>query len=90
MGGMGAVPPPVAAPVAATPAGAVTTVSIVFQGVHRDQTSDADLAYTVLQCVTNTPSFASAVLSRAITPSPDDTNTITFSMIAQLKRPLKL
>jgi type IV pilus assembly protein PilM len=85
-------PPPeavVAAPTAAAPPGTISSVNIVFQGVNRDAAANADIAYTVLQFITNSPSFAGATLSPQIMPSPDDTNTMTFSMVAQLKRPLK-
>ena len=91
--GMGSMPmaaPTPAAEAPAAPAGAIASINIVFEGTHRDPSADADLAYMVLQCVTNTPSFASATLSPQITQSPEDTNTMTFSMVAQLKRPLKL
>jgi hypothetical protein len=79
----------VAAPTAAAPPGTNSSVNIVFQGVNRDAAANADIAYTVLQFITNSPSFAGATLSPQIMPSPDDTNTMTFSMVAQLKRPLK-
>jgi hypothetical protein len=91
--GMGSMPMAAPTPVAAAPAapaGAIASINIVFEGMHRDPSADADLAYMVLQCVTNTPSFVSATLSPQITQSPEDTNTMTFSMVAQLKRPLKL
>ena len=91
--GMETPPPPVATtPTApAAPAGTISTVNITFRAVKRTKSEDADFAYKVLQCVTNTPSFGEGSrLSPTITDSPDDTNTVTFSMTAQLKRPIKL
>lgn len=70
--------------------GTVTAVDIMFRGVHRDQTSDINLAYTVFNCVTNCPSFSSGSLGTQISQSQDDTNTFTFTMTAHLRKPLKL
>jgi hypothetical protein len=86
--------PVAAAPAAAAPAGTIAMVNITFRAVKRNPApgpsrADDDLAYTVLECVTNTPSFNAGTLSTKIADSPDDTNTVTFSMDAQLKRPIK-
>ncbi|HWD21371.1 MAG TPA: type IV pilus assembly protein PilM [Verrucomicrobiae bacterium] len=86
-GGPMAMAPVAAAPVAA---GQIEAINLIFMGLHRSPTADADLAFTVQQFVTNVPSFTNAILSPDIRPTGDDSNTFTFSMTAQLKRPLKL
>jgi len=77
-------------PAAAGAEGQIDSINIIFKGVRRESAIDQVFALTVQQCVTNAPSFIAAYLVPVVRPSADDTNTFTFEMTAQLKRPLKL
>ena len=81
------------APTAATGSTAgISTLFLTCRGVNRSDLSpsaNSDLAYSVLQCVTNSPYFTDkSFLGTDITP--DDSNTFHFSLTVALKKPLPL
>lgn len=92
MGGRpGRGPMPVAAP-APIVGNAISTIYLNCKGVNRSDLSpnaNSDLAYAVLQAITNSPYFTDgSTLGENI--GPDDTNTFHFSLMVQLKHPFKL
>lgn len=97
-GGMpGGRPVPMAAPVVAAPTGnAIATLSLLCRGVNRQSvdlpSANADLAYAVLQYITNSPYFTekSALGDDINIDSDAGSNTFHFSLTVQLKHPFKL
>lgn len=97
-GGMpGGRPAPMAAPVVAAPTGnAIATLSVLCRGVNRQSvdlpSANADLAYAVLQYITNSPYFTekSALGDDINIDSDAGSNTFHFSLTVQLKHPFKL
>ena len=82
-------------PMAASPAqgNVIATVNLGCRGINRDTLSphaNNDLAYYVLQYVTNSPYFTDkSSLVDNLKPDPGS-NTFSFSLILQLKHPFKL
>jgi type IV pilus assembly protein PilM len=93
-GGMGGrAAPMAAAPVVAAPTGNfISTLSLLCRGIDRTALSpsaNSDLAYAVLQNLTNSGFFATnSTLGDDI--KPYDTNTFSFSLTVQLKHPFQL
>jgi hypothetical protein len=88
-----AAPPPVAttpSPAAVSGAIEVTNVSLVCRGINRPGTANSDLAYSVSHFLTNSPSFAAPVTLGPIVTGGDDTNTFTFDVTVNLRKPFKL
>jgi type IV pilus assembly protein PilM len=91
-------PAPMAAPVAAPVGNEISAVSLLCRGVNREAlspTANSDLAYAVLQNLTNSQYFAdkSAAGEKSALgdmKSEDNTNTFTFTLTVQLKHPFKL
>jgi hypothetical protein len=89
--------PPPTAPTAPTPGAAatstfneVTSLKLLCRGINRPGPSaNSDLAYSVRQFLTNSPSFTNANLVGNISPG-DDTNTFTFEMSVDLRHHFKL
>jgi type IV pilus assembly protein PilM len=97
MGTMPAMPPPTQAPTP-PPAGAtanvnfneVSSLKLLCRGLGRPGTANSDLAYSVRQFLTNSPSFTNATLVGDLKPGGEDTNTFTFEMTVDLRHHFKL
>jgi hypothetical protein len=89
-------PVPQAQPSPATPSGGneIATINIFCRGVNRDTLSpsaNSDLAYAVLQNLTNSPYFTEkSALANDTFKVDQNSNTFSFSLTAQLKQPFKL
>ena len=72
---------------------AISTVALLCRGVNRTDlspTANFDLAYAVLQSVTNNPFFTDkSTLGNDISVD-EGSNTFSFSLTVQLKHPFKL
>ena len=77
------------APVAIPTGYEVAKVNLLFRGVSRPGTANAELTYFVRQFITNSPSFTNAVFVGNIT-GDGDTNTFLFTMLVDLKHHFKL
>jgi hypothetical protein len=67
----------------------VAKISLICKGVNRSTAANSDLAYSVRQFMTNSPSFTNAVLEGTLVVDVD-TNTFTFNMTVDLKHHFKL
>jgi type IV pilus assembly protein PilM len=88
--------PPAAAPIMQQPAAGnvISTITLLCRGVNRlalSPSANSDLAYYVLQNITNSPYFTTNSAFGADPIKLDqDSNTFTFPLIVELKRPFKL
>jgi type IV pilus assembly protein PilM len=75
---------------ATPPAGTneISRIKLICRGINRGGTANSDLAYSVRQFMTNSPSFTNATLD--VISSDQDTNTFLFNMTVELRHPFKL
>ena len=72
---------------------AISTVSLLCRGVSRldlSPSANSDLAYTVLQNVTNSPYFTGKSALGPTISLDANSNTFSFYLTLELKQPLKL
>jgi type IV pilus assembly protein PilM len=94
----GAMPQAVAAPVVAPVGNEIGALSLLCRGVNREAispTANSDLAYAVLQNLTNSAYFTDKGAGGERSALGDmktdeNTNTFTFTLTVQLKHPFKL
>jgi type IV pilus assembly protein PilM len=67
----------------------VSSLKLLCRGINRPGTANSELAYSVRQFLTNSPSFTNAMLVGDLKPG-DDTNTFTFEMTVDLRHHFKL
>jgi hypothetical protein len=82
---------PTLTPLAAQPASGseVTNVMLLCRGINRAAQANSELAYSVGQFLTNSPSFTNPVTLGKIVMD-DDTNTFTFQVTVNLRKHFKL
>ena len=73
---------------AVTTANEVAGLKLTCRGISRPGTANSDLAYSVQQFLTNSPSFTNAVLGDF--SSDNDTNTFKFEVIVEFRHRFKL
>ena len=78
------------AAVAAPGVNEVAGIKLTCRGINRPGTANADLAYAVQQCLTNSPSFTNAILGTDFTTDAQDPNTFKFEVTVDLRHRFKL
>jgi hypothetical protein len=78
---------------AAAPGDAISSISLLCRGVSRldlSPSANSDLAYTVLQNVTNSPYFTDKSALGPTISLDANSNTFSFYLTVELKHPFKL
>jgi hypothetical protein len=78
------------AAVAAPGVNEVASIKLTCRGINRPGTANADLAYAVQACLTNSPTFTNAILGTDFSSDLQDPNTFRFDVTVDLRHRFKL